>query len=351
MQALGKVTSGSGYHYTDELTGEPMVEYHVDTCREFMERKNNDSEFGGNLSVRRDQTKRPLIVFGQDECIVKQYQFTQKSWNGPNGETALIPKDDGLGVMISAFVSCEFGFGFELTTGQLQEVNMKRMGEKYKDETAAKKKHGTALKQPLTTSPFYLEFEYGASFEGYWTYDSMVLQLEDCADVVKTLYPQYHFLFLFDHSCGHDRMPDDALKVEGMNKGYGGEQNVMRASTIHSADGYLGPRAYIIGKLKVGDMQKMIFSADDEGPYWMTPEEREQTRKDQYGPTIITKEYTKPQLIQLLETERGIVSPKGNKQQIQDMARRAGLPLTYEKREVIQGWEGKPKGMEQILWE
>ena len=194
------------------------------------------------------------------------------------------------------------------------------MGEKYKDETAAKKKHGTALKQPLTTSPFYLEFEYGASFEGYWTYDSMVLQLEDCANIVKTLYPQYHFLFLFNHSCGHDCMPDDALKVEGMNKGYGGEQNVMRASTIHSADGYLGPHAYIIGKLKVGDVQKMIFSADDEGPYWMTPEEREQTRKDQYGPTIITKEYTKPQLIQLLKTERGIVSPKGNKQQIQDMA-------------------------------
>jgi hypothetical protein len=64
-------------------------------------------------------------VFRQDECVVKQYFFTQKSWNGPNGETALIPKDDGLGVMISAFVSHEFGFGFELTTEQFQEVNAK----------------------------------------------------------------------------------------------------------------------------------------------------------------------------------------------------------------------------------
>jgi hypothetical protein len=83
----------------------------------------------------------------------------------------------------------------------------------------------------------------------------------------------------------------------------------------------------------------MVFSADDEGPYWMSPEEREQTRKYQYGTTIITKEYTKLQLIQLLERERSIVSPKGNKQKIQDMARQAGLPLTYEKREVIQQWE------------
>jgi hypothetical protein len=120
-------------------------------------------------------------VFGQDECIVKQYLFTQKSWNGPNGETALIPKGDGLGVMISAFVSREFGFGFELTTEQFQEVDANQVREKYKDETAAKKKHGTELKQPLTTSPFYLEFGYEASFEGYWTYDAMVLQLEDCA--------------------------------------------------------------------------------------------------------------------------------------------------------------------------
>jgi hypothetical protein len=350
LQELGKVVKGSGFKYTDERTGKEMVEYHVDTCKEFMERMNETSEFGGNLSVRFNTEKRPLVVFGQDECIVKQYLFTQKGWKGPNGEQALIPKDDGLGVMISAFVSREFGFGFELTTEQLQEVNAKRVGEKYKDETAAKKKHGTELKQPLTTSPFYLEFEYGASFEGYWTYDAMVLQLEDCADVVKTLYPQYDFLFLFDHSCGHDCMPDDALKVEGMNKGYGGEQNKMKASTISSVEGFLGPYVHN-HKLKVGDKQKMIFSPEDEGPYWMTPEEREKTRKDQYGSTMIQKEYTKPQLIEILEKEKGIVSPKGNRQQIRDMALRAGIALTYEKRDIIQGWEGQPKGMEQILWE
>jgi hypothetical protein len=51
LQALGKVTKGSGYEYIDELTGEPMVEYHVNACKEFMERKNNESEFGGDLSV------------------------------------------------------------------------------------------------------------------------------------------------------------------------------------------------------------------------------------------------------------------------------------------------------------
>ena len=142
LQALGKVTKGSGFMYTEEHTGKTMVEYHVDTCKEIMEKMNKESEFGGNLSVRFDPEKRPLVVFGQDECIVKQYLFTQKSWNGPNGETALIPKDDGLGVMISAFVSREFGFGFQLMTEQLNEINAKRVGEKYKDETEQRKSGG-----------------------------------------------------------------------------------------------------------------------------------------------------------------------------------------------------------------
>jgi hypothetical protein len=33
------------------------------------------------------------------------------------------------------------------------------------------------------------------------------------------------------------------------------------------------------------------------------------------------------------------------------MAQRAGIALTYKKHEIIQGWEGQPKGMEQILLE
>jgi len=42
----------------------------------------------------------------------------------------------------------------------------------------------------------------------------MVLQLEDCVDVLKYLYPQYDFLLLFDHSCSHDKQREDGLNVE-----------------------------------------------------------------------------------------------------------------------------------------
>jgi hypothetical protein len=128
----GKVTKGSGFTYTDELTGNTMVEYHVNTCKEFMNQVNKESAFGGNVSVQSNPEKRPLIVFGQDECTVKQHSFMHKSWNGPNCKQALIPKDDGRGMMISALVSREFWYGMALTSNKLQRVNAERRGKKYK---------------------------------------------------------------------------------------------------------------------------------------------------------------------------------------------------------------------------
>jgi hypothetical protein len=41
--------------------------------------------------------------------------MTNKSWKGPYGKTAPVPKDDGAKLMISAFQSREFGFGLPLT--------------------------------------------------------------------------------------------------------------------------------------------------------------------------------------------------------------------------------------------
>jgi hypothetical protein len=49
----------------------------------------------------------------------------------------------------------------------------------------------------------------------YWCYEHMVLQLEDYIDILQALHGElYEYVFLFDHSCGHDRneltgwMPD-----------------------------------------------------------------------------------------------------------------------------------------------
>jgi hypothetical protein len=133
----------------------------------------------------------------------------------------MIPKDEGLGIMIFAFVSREFGFGYDISLEDLEKVNKKREGTHYSDQDAAKKiKGNSSMKASLTESPFVVKFEYGANNQGYWDYDHMIIQLEDCIDVVKTLHPEFDFIFLFYHSCGDDHQRPDGLSVPKVNKTY-----------------------------------------------------------------------------------------------------------------------------------
>ena len=167
---------------------------------------------------------------------------TTKSWVGLDGATIIVPKDDGLGVMISAFQSREFGFGLLVTDKQLKEVNKSQRGPKYLDETAALalKADARGFKADLKNSPFVKEFEYSVSGEGYWTYQHMVLQLEDCVNGLTVLFPEYAFLFLFDHSCVHDKQKKDGLNMEKMTKKHGGAQKPLHDKAIKQVTGYLG---------------------------------------------------------------------------------------------------------------
>ena len=114
-----------GYEYVDADTQFPYTEYHIDDCKIFGAVM-RDTKYGGNLSVRCDTSKKPVVCIGQDECIFKQFSFSPKSWTAPDGKKDIIPKDDGLGIMISAFVSREFGFGYGISASDLQRINHKR---------------------------------------------------------------------------------------------------------------------------------------------------------------------------------------------------------------------------------
>ena len=115
--------------------------------------------------------------------------------------------------MISAMISREFGWGINIAKEKLETTNATRLGQAYKDGESAKEKRGTAIKSPLTCSIFIREFEYESKGEGYWSYEHMVIQLEDCIDCLKVLYPQYDFAFLLDHSCGYDRQREVGLNA------------------------------------------------------------------------------------------------------------------------------------------
>ena len=91
----------------DDSNGvEIMVEVHVDSLPQNML---PHLPLGGNLSVLR-QPNHPIVVFvGRDEAIFKQFLFLSKMWTGPNGERPLLPKDKGAGIMISLFITQEYG--------------------------------------------------------------------------------------------------------------------------------------------------------------------------------------------------------------------------------------------------
>jgi hypothetical protein len=112
---------------------------------------NEETAFGGRRSVRY-KSGQMLIILGHDKAIMKQYLLTNKHWTGPNGEKAISPKDEGLGIMISAFQSCKFGFGMKINEEQLAEINCYRESNKYIDKDAAKSKRGNTKKKTALTS-------------------------------------------------------------------------------------------------------------------------------------------------------------------------------------------------------
>ena len=45
---------------------------------------------------------------------------------------------------------------------------------------------------------FWQEFEYGASYEVYCTYERMVLQLKYRSRIFKALHPVIYFIYIYD---------------------------------------------------------------------------------------------------------------------------------------------------------
>ncbi len=106
---------GRGFRYEAE-GGKKMVELHIDdiSSKELLTKIYSECPFGGNLSVQKLPEERPLISFGHDECIFRQFVFSGSAWQGTKGEQGIIPKDEGYGLMVSAFKAESLALGFHL---------------------------------------------------------------------------------------------------------------------------------------------------------------------------------------------------------------------------------------------
>ena len=80
----------------------------------------------------------------------------------------IVPKDGGYGIMILAFQSRYFVFGYPLTVPDLQNINKYHaLHPKYVDTGAATTNLGNNHKESITMgiNPFFREFENGESAE------------------------------------------------------------------------------------------------------------------------------------------------------------------------------------------
>jgi hypothetical protein len=227
MKADGELSNKKGYRV--EKDNETYYKYHLDDHIIFQD-ECTSLLFGGNLSMRKPTNKKPALIFSQDECIFKQYLINGKTWCiMSDGTKPLLSKDEGQGLMVSAFTSHYLGFGLNISLSQLDEINiiMRGKGKMYLDESAAKMKNGTSQKRYLKTSPFVQHLRYGANADGYWTYEAMVLQMEDIVDCLIVLYPSYDYILLFDHSNVHDKKQPNGLNANHVSKNLGGAQPEM----------------------------------------------------------------------------------------------------------------------------
>ena len=157
-------------------------------------------------------------------------------------------------------------------------------------------------------------------------------------------------MFLFDHSQGHAHKRDGALNALQMSRNYGGTQPIMRDTVIMNAEGYLGPHSPC---LEVGQTQSFAFTAEDLGPWYLSPQQRDFQRHNRSTGRSKQVERTKKQLIKALNDAGVSLQQNRNhtKKELQDLARMHHVELSELKEVVSLGWEGQPKGLLQILWE
>jgi len=179
----------------------------------------------------------------------------------------------------------------------------------------------------------------------------MAVQFEDVVDCCVALYGDvYDFLFLFDHSCGHDRKAAGALDAKALNVGYGGSQPHMSPSEIVAVHGFLGEHART---LNVGNFQSFQFSDDNSGPFYLTEADRAQKKENTETGRLLRRKKTKKELSNELLEGRHVdvrLIPSTLKG-LQEKATQFNIELEIEVELIEEGWVGKPKGLGQIAWE
>ena len=295
--------------------------------------------------------ERPLLANVYHEFVKEGQKFrenlldTHRAFEklDPNMEAASHNSDEYT-LMISTFVSRDFGARLVINDEELHLINQRRQSDgwgHYVSKKEAIEVYGTS--KPLNDKHTLLKYFYiGINKEGYWNYNHIALQIEDIYGILSIRFPGYEFCFLFDQSSGHGRMKEGSLNANLMNNVFGGKQSKLMDTKIKD----LGPYHHI---LQIGDTQSMVFNEGSTSPFYI--QEAHKKTYDQFSGKYKTSEKTKEQSISDFKEKGFKFNNHYSKEEIHQLTLDNGVELTFTKPVVIPGWIGKPKGLLQVLWE
>lgn len=344
------------------MTGTKMAEYHVDDISGVHDLPELEgATYGANLSVRFNPTEAdpPIFNWGHDEACAHEKAFNSLTWLGANGQQPLRPKDMGSALHASAFTNYNVGWNPKeaITDEQWEQINQRRRGKNYYADKSAEALYGTAEKKNLSREncdAFLTVIRPGANRDGYWTLDQFVLQFEDLMDVVSVMLPHAKHLVSLDNSANHRGKRPGGLDITKMNKGYGGAQSMMEDTVVphnlvrqYENDGY---KTFL-----PGSTQPLTFQAGDDGPYWLSPETRDDLRHVKYTGNVKRRKFNKDELRQKLKDKVPSLDKLENRsmKQLSDLARRHEVDEFEMIDEIVKGsgWEGQAKGSAQLCME
>ena len=124
----------------------------------------------------------------------------------------------------------------------------------------------------------------------------------------------------------------------------------MRSSKI--TPDLLGPFHTAESPLQPGMYQSMVFSESDAGPCYLSDTQRVNQRFDRVTNQTLERELRISELVSRLKASGKVDNPVGNdKEKLQKLAQKHGLPIKCTETKNLPGWVNKPKGALQVLFE
>jgi len=199
----------------------------------------------------------------------------------------------------------------------------------------------------------------GANRDGYWTLDQFAIQLEDLCDVILVMYPERLHIISLDNSANHRGKRPGGLDPKRMNKHYGGAQLKMDKTVVpQNMEGIVGD-LYDNGgrRLAPGATQHTTFQEGDEGPYWLSPEDREILKHRVATGKKVSKALTKAELSEAIICHYPKTKDQASASKplsfLRGLAERLKVPTFRQVDEYVKGsgWMGAQKGGLQMAME